>query len=87
MKDKKQENNDSQRYENMAKFWDDKLPNLAAALRDPQLQVDLETIHNSRVIECDHCDGVGTVEGEKYLETTCEKCKGYGVIAKPQTFQ
>lgn len=76
--------NISDKYENMAKFWDDKLPNLAAALRDPQLQVDMETIHHARVVECDLCDGVGTVEGGEYIETTCEKCTGSGLVHKPQ---
>lgn len=72
---------EQQRFENMAKFWEDKLPNLAAALRDPELQKDIQDIHKKRVIECSDCDGVGTVEGGKeFIETTCEKCNGHGVV-------
>lgn len=31
--------------------------------------------------ECNQCDGVGTYEGGKYLETTCEACNGTGQVA------
>ena len=31
--------------------------------------------------ECDNCDGYGTYEGGKdFMFTTCQKCKGYGVL-------
>lgn len=33
--------------------------------------------------ECDYCDGVGSVEGGKALETTCQKCGGLGLICIP----
>lgn len=31
--------------------------------------------------ECRNCDGCGWYEGGKTLQTTCEKCKGRGVLA------
>jgi hypothetical protein len=37
--------------------------------------------------ECDQCDGVGTVEGGKYIETTCSTCGGSGKVPKKEPEQ
>jgi len=41
---------------------------------------DVFRIEEDNGMECDFCDGTGTVEGGKYIETTCEKCDGTGII-------
>lgn len=41
---------------------------------------DIFRIEEDNNLECDFCDGTGTVEGGKYIDTTCEKCGGTGII-------
>jgi hypothetical protein len=35
------------------------------------------------LVECDHCDGVGTVEGGKTIGSCCKYCSGAGTFAIP----
>lgn len=41
---------------------------------------DIFRIEENNGLECDFCDGVGSVEGGKYIEITCEKCDGTGIV-------
>lgn len=41
---------------------------------------DIFRIEEDNGMDCDFCDGTGSVEGGKYIETTCEKCSGTGLV-------
>jgi plasmid maintenance system antidote protein VapI len=47
--------------------------------RKPQEGIDFE------FFECDDCDGTGSYEGGKYIETFCTTCNGQGVVVVPKT--
>lgn len=43
-------------------------------------------ILKSKVNECGHCDGVGTVEGDKqFIEKQCRECLGLGIVMKEES--
>lgn len=41
---------------------------------------DIFRVEENTGMECDFCDGTGTVEGGKYIETDCTKCNGTGIV-------